>query len=64
MALELIDEEDLELPKDLTEFISFLGFILTEHKVDVSIFKSTILKELLKLIEQELKDRDENSVIH
>jgi|TARA_Y100000296_G_C5137972_1_gene239320 hypothetical protein len=64
MAIDLDLEEDLEIPKDLTEFIAFLGFILNEHKVDISVFHSTVLKELLRLIEQELKDRDKNSVIH
>ena len=57
-------DEDFELPENLTEFIAFMGFVITEHKVDIDIFNTTILKELLLLIEQELKNRDEGSVVH
>tara|TARA_R100001086_G_scaffold247555_1_gene182098 strand:+ start:633 stop:839 length:207 start_codon:yes stop_codon:yes gene_type:complete len=64
LDLDLDFDEDFELPKTLTEFLAFMGFVINEHKVDISIFEADILQELLKLIEQELKDRDKDSVIH
>lgn len=55
---------DKELPIDLQEMLSFMGFVINQKELDIDFFDDSVLEQLILFAKEELKNRKTPKQLH
>ena len=55
---------DKELPIDLQEMLSFMGFVINQKELDIDFFDDSVLEQLILFAKEELKNRNIPKQLH